>query len=258
MAQDDDQELRVLRKMVYGPDADIHLSPQVVDRLRELEGTARQQALHAPEALLPSPEFSDAPPVAPIDELPEPAPEKPSRARELLRRLSHVRRSAVLVALSVVVVAAILATALTLIQRVQADPLQVGATQVARLKPTNAYPAPVVFGGDGAGSSSQAQSYQAFYGLHAVVSTTGGALRTNANGFCLTVYTAATVTDPTSGSFTGQFMRGCAAGKFPAMVQFTMGVEGFPAALRSKYGKATSFQFVYDEVHHEVVIFTDR
>ncbi|MCW3493048.1 hypothetical protein [Microbacterium sp. SSM24] len=50
-----DEELRVLRERAYGPDADIHLDPVALARLRELESvvTATDAAPSAPPALTP-------------------------------------------------------------------------------------------------------------------------------------------------------------------------------------------------------------
>ena len=141
-------------------------------------------------------------------------------------------------------VLAIIAAALVLVQRVQSDPLQVGAAQIGRLSVDSSYRVPDVFGG-GSGPSA----YQEFHGLRAVIY--------GSKNPCLTVFRAADITDPTSDSFSGTAFSGCTAGRFPAMVQFSLD-DSLPTDIRAPFPKTTALQFVYDEAHDEVVVFATR
>lgn len=258
MGQVEDEELRALRRRAYGRDADIHLDPRAVERLRELESEARPPLSRDTRDVVASNEDDDGGTPEPPDESADPPPEQPNPARVWLTRIAGLRRSTIVVGLAVIVAAATLATALTLIQRVQVDPLQRGAKQIARLEPTDGYPVPKIFGGTGVDSINGSVSYQPFYGLHVVVTRADGLFVKGPDSTCLTVYPATAISDPLSQSASGPLMGGCSAGRFPAMTQFPMSTDGLPASLRAKFDRNVSFQFVYDPVHHEVVVFSDR
>jgi len=152
-----------------------------------------------------------------------------------------------------VVGAALLAAAaivaLTLVQRVQTDPLQVGASQVARLPADSEFEAPAVFSPD---RTREMLGYRDFYGVRAVIqgpSDTG-------SDECMTIYQPELLAVSDGGySYSGpQLLTACAAGAFPAAVAFTV-TEELPEPLRDAYPVGTSLQFVYDRSNDEIVIF---
>lgn len=270
----DQDEFVALRRRAYGRDADIHLDPVSLARLDELE--------NARAALADERESAggvDADPVGPVSVIPvsvapaEPTPEEPAAtpwwveagqrvgplAVRLGRRLRRLRRSTVLIALGAALIAATLVTALIVVQRVQTDPLQVGAVQVARLAVDGGYesPFPPSLGPDG--SDLEIRGYQAFHGLRATtgpsfVFAPGGR---DANSACLTIYVEATLQVQNNG-YSGAFFSSCSAGDFPAMLQFSLDSPELPAELAEAYPDARGVQFVYDPVNDEVVVFADR
>ncbi len=233
-------ELNELRKRAYGPDSDIHIDPEALQRLRELEDGAAQRDA-GPAAVEPSPEPVHAP--AQPGEQVESA--NPNPRSDLLQRISQVRRSTVLIALGFAAIAGVIAASFILVQRVQSDPLQVGAEQVARLTVDPDYQIPRFF-------YSDRQAFREFYGLRVVV-TGGGTVDR-----CLNIYADADITDPSSSSFTGGALRGgCAAGSFPAMTQFRVDALSLPDELRTAFATSQALQFVYDDVNNEVVVFSE-
>jgi hypothetical protein len=145
------------------------------------------------------------------------------------------------------------------VQRVQTDPLQLGATQVARLSVDAGYEVPLVFGSTGTGLDGAApvQAYQSFHGLRVLMNSVIAMVPTGRSATCMTIFPEANVTT-TSDSFDGPVFAGCEAGQFPAIVQFTLDTDGLPAELHSAFPGSSGLQFVYDADHDEVVIFSDR
>ncbi len=249
MTPANDDELQALRRRAYGPNADIHLESRALQRLRELEGAVRVQ--------------EPAPPVDSSEAAPAPAPpvsvegETPSTAQHTLRPPLRVRRPSPMIVLGVAVVAAILTVALVLVQRVHTDPLQVGATQITRLSTDPAYTIPTYYFGTAFGRDLEARGFQEFYGLRVVV-TVGSIEGNGSTDACVNIYPAADITNPNSSGYSGQVLIGCAAGAFPAIVQFRVDAAGLPPELRSAFPQPVPLQFVYDNVHDEVVVFTEK
>ena len=241
-------ELAVLRARVYGPDAD--LDPAAIRRLQELEDARRppqqSEAVEVPE------------PIA-APHVPEPGPElEPAReplARTLASHLRGIRRSTVLILVAVVAFVALVVTSLTLVQRVQSDPLQVGARQVARLGVDGSFRLPDIFRG-GVNGDISTQGFQPFLGLRTVV-TASGFFGSDSDSPCIAVYPEANIVDPESDSFSGPLIGGCAIGGFAAIAQFSSDLRGFPDELSEAYPDY-GFQFVYDRVNHEVVVFASQ
>jgi hypothetical protein len=245
------EELRALRRRAYGPGADIHLDSDALARLQQLEGELNPQQ-PAGGAV----EEQPADPAMVEQEHPEPDVETEHPARRWMRRLVGVRRSSWLILLGVGAMTAIVITALTLIQRVQTDPLQVGARQVARLSLDPGYEIPGFFGSPSL-TDNNSEAYQEFYGLRAVV-TDGGFFTSAGAAECLTIYAEENVEDSDSNSFAGALYGGCEAGAFPAVAQFTVDGEGLPEELVRAFPGSVGLQFVYDSVNREVVVFADR
>jgi len=272
MTEVDGDELGALRKRAYGPNSDIQLDPQEVDRLRELEGVS---AALGPVAMAdhlrsvtgtvveqPLLREGDGDGEAGFDadtEALHPVAiqaEAKHLTHQLFRRLLGIRRSTVLIVLGLAVLMIVIAAALVLVQRVQPDPLQVGAKQVARLSVDPNYEVPAFFG-DGIEPNVQPEGFQELTGIRVVV-TAGGLFRGGSNEACLNVYAAADVTDPKSESFSGAMFGGCSAGVFPAMTQFGLDTPGLSGVFQSAYPNSTALQFVYDRVNNEVVVFTEE
>ena len=237
-------ELELLRARVFGPDADG--DPDAIRRLQELEAARRPVA----------PPVVEEPPVAPIEPPQEP-PAEPvdGLGRTVLRRVLGVRRSTVLILVALVTLVAMVVTALTLVQRVQTDPLQAGAEQVARLGVDSSFRMPDVFRGGDNGDVG-AQGFHTFKGLRAVIMERGF-FGGPTEEPCMGVYPEANVTNPESDSFDGPVIGGCGMGGFPAIAQFSSELNGFPEELRDAY-PGYGFQFVYDTANNEVVVFALR
>jgi len=262
MTEVDADELGALRKRAYGPNSDIQLDPQAVDRLRELEGVSaalgpvamanRLRSVTGTVVKQPLLREGDGDGEVGSDA----DTEAEHLALTLFRRLLGIRRSTVLIVLGLAVLMIAIAAALVLVQRVQPDPLQVGARQVARLSVDPSYEVPAFFG-DGIDPNVRPEGFQELTGIRVVV-TAGGLFRGGSNEACLNVYAAADVTDPKSESFSGAMFGGCSAGVFPAMTQFGLDTPGLSGVFQSAYPNSTALQFVYDRVHNEVVVFTEE
>jgi len=264
----DDGELHALRIRAYGPHADIQGDPIAMGRLRELEEASRPQVERVPDrALAPErpallPEVAQlAQPTLDDDELDSPAREwmrrlGPQIGRGVVigaRRVRRLRRSTVLIALCSALVVTVVLAALVLVQRVQPDPLGAGAEQVARLSIDPTYEVPAVFAG---GGESEIVGIQEFYGLRAIV---GSRMWSPESGdICFNLFSSSDITDPDSQSYSGSMMSGCAAGDFPAMIQFRPDIEGFPDELSTAFQGSTGLQFVYDSKNQEIVVFATK
>jgi len=160
-------------------------------------------------------------------------------------------------ALGVLALIVAVAVSMTLAQRVQTDPLQTGASQIARLQPDPGYRIPDIFEGSG-GAGQNAHAYQQIHGLRVVVTTLSTNAGTKSTSDCLSIYLDADITDPASTSFHGPYFGGCAVGKFPAMTQFGLRGQGLPAGLRKEFAPWIGLQFVYDKRDDEVVVFGSK
>lgn len=260
MAAVNDDELSDLRKRAYGRSPDIWDDPIAFHRLQELEAGAVKNEL-SPRVSIPPVQRSDQdlPLVDDLspglrDDEPRQVPESPARAwlGWARRRLAEVRPSHALIGAGMVVIVMSLVVAMILVQRVQTDPLQVGATQIARLSVDPNYEIPPFF----SGSSDPILGFEEFHGLRTVVSKypifslVGGE-----NNECLGIYSEADMANSTSSTYSGNSAGGCAAGAFPPMAQFRADMEGFPETLRSAFPEPTALQFVFDAVNNEVVVF---
>lgn len=251
-------ELEELRRRAYGPDPEA-LDREALERLRQLEEAGKPPRMPRPEV------HHELPPLQPTTELVEAeTPEPPRRewlrtlgraARWFVGRVRRIRRSTALISLSVAVVATLVITALVLVERVQTDPLGVGAEQVARLSVNSRYEIPAFYAVTAA-QGGTVEGFQEFYGLTSVV-TTGGFGYFSAGGndrVCLNVYSTKDM-KPDGDSFSGLLLGGCAAGGFPAVAQFELGDQSVPAELIAAFPDSSALQFVYDSEHREVVVF---
>jgi len=265
MGASQDDELRGLQERAYGPKADIRHDFPAQVRLQELEDARRQRAPQFLNAAMPPGRTVDSIDVPSSEEespLVDDEQERPNHEflRRLARRalavggrLARVRRANVLIALGVVVVVSVIAAALILVERVQPDPLQTGAEQVARLSIDSSYQVPGMFQ-QIAAEDNAVQAYQEFYGLRAVV-VAGGWFSGGEEGEFLNVFLATDGESSGSTSFSGQIRGGCVAGPFPAMTQLMADDEGLPDELASAFPGPTALQFVYDKANQEIVIY---
>lgn len=239
----DRDELETLRRRAYGPGADIHEDEAALERLRALEQRDAPPRVHAPSEPLHEPL------VEPEAE-PEPTPRAPGRA--VLRVAGLVPPRAWLVAAAALLVLVVCASALTLVQRVQAAPLQPDAEQVARLGVDPLYALPEFFRAQAA--SDRYRVYEAFEGFRAVVMN-GGIYGGSPDDVCLMFSSETDMAAATATSFSGRMLIGCSSGAFPAHVQFSSTMEGFEGGLRSAFPEPTALQVVYDRADDEVVVF---
>lgn len=261
MTHVDDGELQALRRRAYGPDADIFGDPAALRRLRELEGKGRPVETgpevadrdDAPAA----PESAEARvPAEPAEPL-EPAEQPPAATGD--RPRLRLRRPRLIATLALVVVAAVVAGGVIAAHRSRGDGLHFAGRQVARLTVDRGYQIPLAISGMWGGGNAGVVAFQEFHGLRVVTDPSTGDAGSRADA-CLTIYTDKFTADlaGTGAALTpGLTYRGCAAGAFPATVQFRVDDE-LPAALRSAFPAGTPLQFVYDEPHHEIVVFADR
>jgi len=268
MGATQDDELRGLQARAYGPNAEIRHDFPAQVRLQELEDARRQLAPPLLNAAMPPERTVDPIDVSGSEEeshVVDDEQERPNNeflkrlARGFLAvggRLARVRRATVLIALGLAVVASVIAAALILVERVQPDPLQTGANQVARLSIDPSYQVPGMFQ-QLAAEDDAVRAYQEFYGLRAVVAA-GGWFSGGAEGECLNVFLDADGENSDSNSFSGQIRGGCVAGPFPAMTQLMADDEGLPDELASAFPGPTALQFVYDKANQEIVIYAGQ
>ncbi|WP_438353028.1 hypothetical protein [Microbacterium sp. CJ88] len=260
------EELRVLRERAYGPDADIHDDADALQRLRQLEESARpsvEATPSAPEPATTPDEAADTSSTEDATGVPEVAGEEdeasapPVPARRLARAIAFARSTRggrILAGAAIlVVVLVVAATALTVVQRVQTAPLAPNAEQVVRLGVDANFAAPKFL--DGARpDGGQLLGYREYGGLRAVLIPHGGFWYGPGTGVCVVVMQAADVAASTDNSFPGSIWGGCAAGAFPATAQFVVTADA-SEEVRSMFPIGTALQFIYDNNTGEVVLF---
>jgi hypothetical protein len=260
MTQENLSELDVLRRRAYGPHPDIHLDSHALDRLRELEGGSRRptESNTSEDPLVASAESrtleatSEEAQSSSLATQP-PSPEDRWRlARQLLALLVRARRRDALIVLGCLTAVILGVIALVVVDRVQTDPLQVGAEQVARLSIDTSYDMPQFFATTAEGARTEA--FQEFYGLRTVMTDGGGVPFSANSGQCIVIFDEAAM-EPDSDSFSGMLLWGCAAGGFPAVTQFDIGSDEAPDELRDAFPDSAAFQFVLDADNSELVIF---
>jgi hypothetical protein len=240
MSIDEQDELAQLRRRAYSPTADIASDPHALQRLIELE--ARPVAAETQAAPL-----EEEPIVAESEPAPDAAPAPPRFP------LTRPRRSTVLLLGAAVLVVATLATALTLVQRVETDPLQTGATLIARLSVDPDFDVPPALT---RGVTGEVTAYEEFEGFRAVTLPSyqdpGGTSR------CMTVWQPALLdaSDGAGITYDGDYflMSVCAAGVFPPASTMLLH-ESSPERAQTSFPAGTALQFVYDSANDEVVVF---
>lgn len=241
MPIDEEAELAQLRRRAYAPNPDIASDPDALRRLIELEERAGATEVE------PAPDEQHD---SRIDE-PEPQPDAdPAPPRFTVPR---PRRSTVILLGAAVLVVAILATALTLVQRVQTDPLQTGATQIARLGADPDYDFPSSLA---QGVTGEVTAYAEFEGFR--VLTTPSYRDPQGTARCMTVWQPELLDATGSGfSYDGEyfFMNICGAGVFPPAYTMLLREES-PERAQTSFPAGTALQFVYDEANDEVVVFS--
>ncbi|WP_144785648.1 hypothetical protein [Microbacterium sp. BH-3-3-3] len=240
---DDDGELAALRRRAYAPGADISADPAALQRLIELEGredvstSATAATDEERSALAAEPEG--------------PAPDDDASAEPSRPRLPRPRRSTVIMLSAAALVALCAVTALVVVQRVQTDPLQTGATQVARLSADPSFEVPSVLT---PGVTSGTTGYAEFEGFRVATYASFDASADAAK--CMTVWQP-DLLDVSGGGFSYDgryFLTSCGAGIFPANAMLELSDDS--AELRvTDLPSGTSLQFVYDRENDEIVVF---
>ncbi len=194
-------------------------------------------------------------PPAPVDDdPPAPRPVIVPALRAAVRWGRGLRRSTVIVGLTAAIVVFAIAAALILVQRVQIDPLQTGATQVARLQKDPGFAVPAYFQGDAV--AGEVTGFTGFHGF-GVVTGFGGYVSGmgEPQSQCLTVYLETDGAASTTSNFTGPLYTGCAAGTFPATVTLSNQDPNLTEEFASAFSGSEGVQFVYDQANEEVVVF---
>jgi hypothetical protein len=243
MSIDEEDELAQLRRRAYSPSADIAADPEALRRLIELEARASAAEEEPP----PAPVANDDTDAAIDQAIPDAAPEPP---RFTLPRL---RRSTVILLAAAGLVVATLATVLVVVQRVQTDPLQAGATQIARLSPDPGFEVPSSLT---VGLTGKVTAYESFQGFRVMSQPSyydaEGAAR------CMTVWQPDLLETSDGGggfSYDGEFFLGvCGAGIFPATSTMLLR-EDTPERAQTDFPAGTALQFVYDAANDEIVVF---
>ncbi|MDU0367526.1 hypothetical protein RWH45_09875 [Microbacterium sp. KSW4-17] len=246
---DDDDELATLRRRAYAPGADISADPSALERLIELEQRAADRdGGAADDRAAPDGEQTE-PEAASVGA--EAGGEDGESARPARRRMPRLRRSTVVMLAGAGLVVATLLTALVLVQRVQTDPLQVGATQVARLTEDPSFDIPSSLY---RGITGNVKAYTAFEGFRVISYPSFRAGEGAAR--CMTVYQPDLLdTGDDAFSYDGQFLLpSCAAGPFPATFTILL-AEDTPEREPTDLPADTSLQFVYDQGRDEIVVF---
>lgn len=165
--------------------------------------------------------------------------------------MPRLRRSTTILLTAAALVVACAATALVVVQRVQTDPLQAGATQIARLAPDPDFPVPnSLVQGVSSGSTSYAE-FQGFrVAVYASFDTGEGASK------CMTVWQPALLRQMGNGtSYNGRYLLpACGAGVFPPAANVLLS-NGTPELGNTDLPAGTALQFVYDAANDEVVVF---
>ncbi|KTR95498.1 hypothetical protein NS220_05595 [Microbacterium testaceum] len=242
MSIEEEDELAELRRRAYSPSADIASDPDALRRLMELEARANKTA-QTTERALAVPEEPDAPVE---DDIPDTAPGRPRFT------LPRPRRSTVILLTAAALVAATLATVLVVVQRVQTDPLQVGATQIARLSPDPTFevPRPLTVGITG-----RVTAFEEFEGFRVFSQPSYNDVEGAAR--CITVWQPALLDSSSGGGFSydGEFLvSACGAGSFPANSTMLLREET-PELEQTDLPAGTALQFVYDPANEEIVVF---
>ncbi|GFZ75577.1 hypothetical protein [Microbacterium album] len=255
-------ELEGLRARAYGPAADIHRDPVAQRRLAELEAQLRPR----PVTFASAPPEPEPEPAVAIEREPVPASGAASeleaadagahrddqrrRAESRSTRLTTRERTGWAAALVLAVVIAVLVSN-TFVQRVQADPHGVGATQVTRLAPDTQFELPEFFRG-----VEGVEGFRTFHGLRPMLIR-----EPNGNGagaqVCLYVSAEEALEASSDGSVSGTYFPGCGANTFPAVVQFVI-VPGMSRELDAAYPEGTAFQFVFDASAGDVVVYVSE
>jgi len=242
MSIDDEDELAQLRRRAYSPSADIAADPEALARLIELETRASAGA----EEPSPTVVVGEDPAAPRDEEIPDAAPGRPRFV------FARPRRSTVLLLSAAALVVATLATVLVVVQRVQTDPLQMGATQIARLAPDPTFEIPSSLT---VGITGRVTAFEEFEGFRVVsqpsYNDAEGAAR------CITVWQPVLLDSAGGGGFSygGEFlMSACGAGSFPANTTMLLR-ESTPERAQTDLPAGTALQFVYDAANEEVVVF---
>ncbi|MGN7968925.1 hypothetical protein [Microbacterium sp. 22296] len=248
MSIDEDAELAHLRRRAYSPAADISADPAAMRRLIELEERAVTVEARALEQDSTAREVGGEDAVLPAeDRIPDAAPSSP---RFTLPRL---RRSTVILLAAAGLVLATLATVVTVVQRVQTDPLQTGAAQIARLSPDPSFRVPSALT---QGITGEITAYEEFEGYRVITLPPYQSAENTSR--CMTIWQPVLLESAESGGFSYSgdsfLMSICGAGVFPPSSTMFLR-EDSPERAQTDFPAGTALQFVYDVANDEIVVF---
>lgn len=249
-----EDELATLQRRAYARGGDIATDPAALARLLELENGASGRR---PEAEAPTSSPADQPAEEPRVTEPTSDPASETQTGRPLRiaqriQVPRLRRSTTIMLLAGVLVLVCALTSLELVQRVQSDPLQTGATQIARLQPDSAYAAPLALS---RGETENVTVYSLFEGFRAITFPASGS--TEPGDLCMTVWQPDLLIELGSGGFSyegSHSVMTCRAGVFPPSWTLLLG-GNTPERAATGFPAGTALQFVYDAASNEVVVF---
>ena len=249
MTAAEERELEALRERVYGPNGGL-ADDQAISRLRQLEEARRPTVPRRVEV-----DVMERPsePVTPHEPEPEPPPRWETAARWLLTQLERVPRLVIPIVLAVAALVTLIVVTVTLVDRLQSEPLVTAAEEVTRLTPDPTYELPQMFT-IGSTGGTDVQAFESFYGLRSIVGVGGVMFGNGSAEVCLNVFSEADVEDPEADGFSGFILGGCAAPGFPASTQFVAQMDGLPLELRAEFPDS-ALQFVYDSETNEVIVY---
>lgn len=134
----------------------------------------------------------------------------------------------------------------------QADPLQTGATQIARLKPDSTFAVPAALS---RGERNDVTAYTSFEGFRVITFPASGAA--DRGDRCMVVWQPDLFIELGSDGYSyngSNNLMTCRAGVFPPSWTLLLD-ENTPERLATGFQAGTALQFVYDAASNEVAVF---
>lgn len=244
-------ELATLRSRAYGPRADIDDDPAALARLRELEGMQRRgrTVTHDAPQTVPAPAAVGSAAPAPhadtdaFDTEEEPGADRDAGADGSASDAPHPPRPIargwmIAWAASILVVAVTVGAVVFGLASIRPVDPSSGAAQVDTLTPSEATLDGMEWIKRWYGTDESVRGW--IYDGLAVVRTPMGMF--GAGSDCLTVVPVDAYSSADE-SISGPIFSGCAAGSFPATVEFVIDAE-MPEELRERFGEGTALSFV--------------
>lgn len=230
-----EEELRELRRRVYGPDAEPG-DLEAARRLAELEQRRPPAPAADPDLRVDAERHPEPPTAPPETTAPEPgaAPESEPATRRRGLRPAHVLWAATLV--TVLVVVYIVGSTVARYRSGEIDP---PSSVVAVLARDESFDAEMM----------SLTAYESFAGLRAFMSALDSAAP-----LCIWAVDETGLDITSEGwSSAGRAYQGCGGGAFAPSVSLEVTADS-PEAMRDEYPEGTSFRLVYSEENDEIVV----